>query len=662
MFQASSAPLKLVAAIFCLLGFLIVSFKSPAQAFYKGDEEVLELNGEWEFYWDTLLNPQQILITSLRPESIKVPSSWTEYGYEADGKATYRLLLEISDEPGQMALFVPKIWSNSKVWVNGKLVSERGDIRMMDSRKNKILETLTTPLDHNGRWDIVVQVSNKDIYLGGLLYPFKAGSFSALSNEKKSREAIQTVWLGALIIMGFYHLILFLIGRANLVYLLISCIAFLLALKMLVFGENVVYQWLKETDALDFKWQSSLYYLSTYMVAGLGCIYIHKLYPNVGQSKIGLVFFCVISAYGIFILFSPLSVYTPTLLPFQLFVGLAVLYVIVMMLLGVRVNKSITTNTLQLVGISVMILAAMNDGLYEYGLKTGLPQEILPYSFIVVIFLQMIILAHERYQDHQKILELVDTLEDTVKRRTRIIHDQKEELEGKTHELATVNNLKDKYFTNVSHDLRSPLSLLLGNLEFIKQAAVDRLPESSLKHFEKAEVAVEVLKQLIEQITTLILIKSNGLELDLKSGDLVPLVNEQISTHEFKLNSKGIRFELESDESVIAMIDNSQFFRVIQNLLSNAIEYTPENGSIIIRLWQRNDEAIMQFLNSGKLIDPEIRTRIFERFYSSRSGRGQGMGIGLELTRELVELHGGTIEVSVENDMNCFEVALPKDR
>ncbi len=638
---------------------LTVFYQAFADAL-PANSQVVELNGEWDFYWDTLLSPQQLAVTTLEPTKITVPSSWTESGYPADGKATYRLRIDVPDPDANLALLVPKIWSNSKVWINGKLVSEKGDLRMADSRNNMILETLTMPIPFARQWDIVVQVANKDIYLGGLLYPFEMGPFPLLNGEKKSREAMQTLWLGALLIMGIYHLILFLIGRADVIYLLIAGITFLLALKMMVFGENLAYQWLKEMDRLDFKWQSSLYYFTTYMVAGLGGLYINKLYPNVEKAVIGKVLFVVIMVYGIFLLVAPIQLYTPTLLPFQVVVGITVFYIISVIFLGVKAHKSLTANTLQLLGILVMILAAMNDGLYEYGFKTGLPQEVLPYGFMVVIFIQMIILAYERYQNHQKILELVDTLEHSVERRTRIIGNQKLELQKKSEELSTINAMKDKYFVNISHDLRSPLAVVLGNFDLIKLDQV-KLADSTQQYFDQAEQGARVLSRLIDQITHLIRIKTHGISLNLASRDLIPLVWEQLRIHQASTLQKEIAVTFEPHESPIEVaIDSEQFFRIIQNLLTNAIEHTPEGGNIKIVIKPTSDQVIMQVMNSGKLISEELQKRIFERFFSDKDARSKGMGIGLELTRELVELHGGTIRVKTVDEMNCFEVTIPQ--
>lgn len=622
--------------------------------------EIIELNGEWDFYWDTLLSPQQLKFTELQPSKITVPSSWTESGYPADGKATYRLLIDVPANDANLALLVPKIWSNSKVWINGKLVSEKGDLRMVDSRNNMILEVLTMPIRRASQWDIVVQVANKDIYLGGLLYPFEMGPFPKLNGEKKSREAMQTLWLGALLVMGIYHLILFLIGRAHVIYLLIAGITFLLALKMMVFGENLAYQWLKEMDRLDFKWQSSLYYFTTYMVAGLGGLYINKLYPNVGRAVIGKVLCAVITVYGFFVLAAPIHIYTPTLLPFQVVVGLTVFYIITIIFLGVRAHKSLTANTLQLLGILVMILAAMNDGLYEYGFKTGLPQEVLPYGFMVVIFIQMIILAYERYQSHQKILELVDTLEHTVERRTRIIGNQKKELQDKSEELGAINAMKDKYFVNISHDLRSPLAVVLGNFDLIKLDQV-RLADSTQNYFDQAEQGARVLSRLIDQITHLIRIKTNGIQLNKASHDLSQLIWEQLRIHQASVLQKQIAVNFRPPEVPVKIfVDSEQFFRVVQNLLTNAIEHTQVEGRIEIVISQSSDQVNMQIMNSGALISEELQQRIFERFFSDKSARSKGMGVGLELTRELVELHGGTIRVKTVNDLNCFEVTIPK--
>ena len=622
----------------------------------KSQEEIQLLNGEWEFFWDTLMTPQQIGAYQLPPEQITVPASWTEFGYPANGKATYRLLVTGCDPTKELALFIPKIWSNSKVWVNQVLVSHRGELEMIDSRNNTLLETLTPVLEPSDTYEIVVQVANADIFIGGLIYPFELGNYEPLAWEKIITEAIQTLWIGSMFIMGLYHLLLFFFRTRDIVYLLLSVITFLLVIKMMVFGENIIYQALKEFKVLDFKWQNSLYYVSTYAVAGFGALYIHCIYPNVGNQKLSKIAFYIILAYCMFILIAPLKFYADTVLPFQVIVGVVVVYIFFMIFMGIRKNKSITSRSIQMAGILVMVLAAMNDGLREYGLKTTLPQEILPYSFLIVILLQMVMLAFERSESFKKYDELIEDLEERVLGRTRVIEKQKKELVAKSEELQQINQMKDKYFNNISHDLRSPLNVVLGHIQ-LAQLDQNEMQEQQLS---LAERAVLRLRTLIEQITLLITINKKGLKLDFVASNLISFIHDQIEPLRYQAESKDIQITFQPTEELLEVdFDPGQFFRVVQNLLTNAIQHTPKGGKIAVDVLTEEDKVTIQFANTGDLIDPEVALRIFDRYFSMKTARSSGMGIGLELTKEIVELHQGSIEVLTENDMNCFRITMP---
>lgn len=622
--------------------------------------EIVELTGTWNFYWDTLLNPQQILSATIVPAKIAVPSSWTENGYDANGKATYHRVFVVPDSIRELSVYIPKIWTNSRVWINGKLYSERGNVEMADSRKNFILETLSPSIPVDGRLEIVAQVANKDIYIAGLIYPLKVGNQFTLHSSKTIMEGGQTFWMGCLLVMGLYHLFLFLFNRKDKASFYISCISILLGIKMMAFGENIFYQWLKLSGIMDFKWQSTLYYLATYMVGGFGCLFIQVLYTKVGEKKVTDGFFYVISAYCLFLVVTPLHIYSGTLLPFQVILGLAVVYIFYVVLKSVWVIKSITQNTLQIAGILIMVLAAMNDGLYEYGLKLGLPQELLPYAFIMVIFIQMIILAYERKMDRLEIDGLVDELELKVKRRTRTIREQKDELLAKTKELEELDQLKNKYFANISHDFRAPLANINGYFLLVREDENNTLTEESKRYLEQVEDVIRNMTSLSEQIAHLIKINSQGIELNLQETNLSELILEQVDGFKFQIEAKQLNIYTDQlDAEVTVQLDRDQFFRVIQNLVGNAIQHTPTGGDVHVEMNKVPEGISLKILNSGTPIEAEVLPRIFERFFTYKEGGTvKGLGLGLELTKEIVHLHQGTISATIEREMTCFEVVL----
>lgn len=235
---------------------------------------------------------------------------------------------------------------------------------------------------------------------------------------------------------------------------------------------------------------------------------------------------------------------------------------------------------------------------------------------------------------------------------------QKEQLEQLSHELEAATHAKLVFFTNVSHDFRTPLTLIADP---INQLLADKsLGEHSHQLLELMKKNVNILLRLVNQILDFRKVENGRMELHLGPFDLLSNFRSWNDSFRMALLKKRISFFFEAmpDADFRIMADCEKMERIYFNLLSNAVKYTPENGKIVVSL--QADVASLRFsvFNSGSYVSSQEVDAIFERFYQI-DGHQAGTGIGLALVRAFVEMHGGQITAQSDEKGTTFTVLLP---
>lgn len=235
-----------------------------------------------------------------------------------------------------------------------------------------------------------------------------------------------------------------------------------------------------------------------------------------------------------------------------------------------------------------------------------------------------------------------------------------------------INEAKLQFFINISHEIRTPMSLIISPLQ--KLIATDK-DENRQQSYGTIYRNAERILTLINQLMDIRKIDKGQMILKFKEKNIVSLIKEAYNSFDFQAKSKDISIELTTEsEDIRAWIDTKHFDKIIFNLLSNAIKYTPRGGHIrlLLKCGQNpnaKNEALRHFMelriidNGIGLVEDEIH-RIFDRFYQTRNDQNNvnsGTGVGLHLTRSLVELHHG--EIFAKNNESgigsCFIVRIP---
>jgi two-component system, NtrC family, sensor kinase len=255
------------------------------------------------------------------------------------------------------------------------------------------------------------------------------------------------------------------------------------------------------------------------------------------------------------------------------------------------------------------------------------------------------------------------SLEGKVEERTRELQEALGQLATKTRELEVASKHKSDFLANMSHELRTPLNAIVGFSQVLKEKLFGEVNDKQEEYLEDILSSANHLLSLINDVLDLSKVEAGQVELERASFSLREAVERGVVMVRERATENGIALSVEADPSVeLVSGDERRIRQVIFNLLSNAVKFTPEGGRVEVTTERVNGEVRVSVKDTGPGIAKTDRERIFEEFQQSESGErhGEGTGLGLALTRRLVELHGGRIWVESEpGSGSTFTFTLP---
>jgi len=235
---------------------------------------------------------------------------------------------------------------------------------------------------------------------------------------------------------------------------------------------------------------------------------------------------------------------------------------------------------------------------------------------------------------------------------------QKEQLIALNEQIKEVTEQKVRFFMNVSHEVKTPLTLILNPLEkWIKNIPDSPLHTDLLRMKKNADRLTRVINQLLDFQK----IENNKIQLDLSYKDIVSLAASVKSLFDGLAESKNIAYTFTSNQPMLnCWFDSDKIEKVLINLLSNAFKFTPEGGSVAMDVDSHGNTISISVKDNGTGIGAEKLPFVFDRFFSESDNNVTGTGLGLHLSREFITLHGGKISAqSIPNQQTIFHIELP---
>lgn len=227
---------------------------------------------------------------------------------------------------------------------------------------------------------------------------------------------------------------------------------------------------------------------------------------------------------------------------------------------------------------------------------------------------------------------------------------QYSQIESMTKQQELINKEKDEIIAVVSHEFRTPLAAIKGYLELLMTKAAKVLSEEQKGFIKKMQVNVSRLQAMIENTLNVSVYEAGTMSLFLQPVDFEKLVVDVVNnTFQFEAEDKKIYLKLELPATRLPLIsaDPQRLKQVVVNLVENALKYT-EKGGVTITLSQEGEWVIMMIVDTGKGIEPKDLPYLFQKFYRGgdwKTRTTEGAGLGLYITKKLVEKHRGTIEI-----------------
>jgi signal transduction histidine kinase len=222
--------------------------------------------------------------------------------------------------------------------------------------------------------------------------------------------------------------------------------------------------------------------------------------------------------------------------------------------------------------------------------------------------------------------------------------------------------LKDQFFALVSHELRTPLTSIIGYLELVLEDD-DTLTDHHRRFLGVVERNARRLLRLVGDLLFVAHVEAGRLALEVGEVDLRTLTTEAVEAARPRAEAKELVLEAAAQAMPRIAGDRDRLAQVLDNLVSNAVKFTPQGGTVTVRLVARDGEALVEVRDTGVGIPAAEQNRLFERFYRASTATDRaipGVGLGLTIAKAIVEAHEGTLDFdSIEGAGTTFRVRLP---
>jgi signal transduction histidine kinase len=650
----------------------------------KKDKFVVTLNGEWEFYWNRMLYPNDFKSGEKPvPEVFGiVPSYWTNYSgkngekFGKYGFATYRLLIILPEKVSKRLAFdMPVFDSSYDLWINDSLYNSNG-------QPGKTEESTIpgyspgfkrfTPMGDT--ISLIINVANFHHRRGGFWLPMTLGTFSEIQRSTARNWAGDYATMSLLIGFALFFMIFFALYPKDRIMAFFSMALIGMALRLLFTSNYLVYDFV----SMSWLWTVRFEYICLFVVISSWVWFFDALYPSRFIRYLSIVVSAVFSCAFVLTISSPARVFSYSTLAVYPTMIILIIYALFRSFSGI-LRKS-RVDGLYFTAFLLLTFGAIHDILVSLGKSFSHTGYILSFVFVIFIFFQAVLLLYKwvkAYYDKEKLrnqLEYLNrNLEEMINSRTLELKSRNEEIEKQNTRIAHQNlqlsetiHLKNRIFSVIAHDLRSPVVNILYMLNLLKEdeykEKYDTFANSSIQY---AQLVINLLENM--------LVWGRGQEEKIKYSpaehDMSSIILTNLSIFKETSDRKDISVNYTQKGNSIAYFDKDLMDIVIRNLLSNAVKYTNRGGRISILLKDNSHEnhgVMIKICDNGIGIPVTKQKYLFtstEMESTPGTENEKGTGLGLKLCQELIRINKGTIKVeSMEGEGACFIITLPQEK
>lgn len=640
---------------------------------------IVNLNGEWEFYWNKMLRPNDFQKSNCIPDCYgKVPSYWTDYRKlsvktERYGYATYRLtlLLPVGFQ-NALGVDLPVFDSSYDIYINGEYHGGNGipgkSAEESEPEYKRIFFRFKPDRD---TLSIIINVSNFDHRRGGFWLPIRIGTFSLVQKKLASSWAWQWSVISLLLGFSIFFLLFYLISRRDKETLFFSIATICLAVRPLFTSHYLI----DNIADVSWTWIIRFEYLGLFVLIIAWIWFLNSVYPSKFIRISALILTPLFSLISILIIFLPVNIFSFSLVIFYPVMFVLLAYPLIMSFRGLlRINL---IDIFYFIAFFLLIFGGIHDIRVASGKIQSAPGYILTYFVLLFVFIQAGLMMYKwikAFIEKEKLqseLEFMNrNLEMIINQRTQEIIARNQEIEKQNTMIALQNKklsetikIKNRIFSVIAHDLRSPVVNILYMLNLLKEKEYkekyDTFANSSIEY---AQLIINLLENMLvwgrEQ--------EDRIKYSPERQNLADLILTNLSIFKETADKKDISVNFTHVGSTVAYFDRDLLDIVIRNILSNAVKYTYRGGRISILLKDKsasNEGILLKICDNGVGIPiSKQKNLLLSSEIESTPGteNEKGTGLGLKLCYDLIKLNKGTISVeSVPGEGTCFIITLP---
>lgn len=588
---------------------------------------LVKLNGEWEFYYGQLLDYDDFhndINTANLSGYIKVPGKWN--GYNVNGKfisgmgyGTYRLKVHTSGKKNNddKGIILPYSLTSYKVMIDNNVIYINGRVGKDKNSSISELNTRNVSFNPNSKdFEIILQISNFCFYNGGTHLPIYMGNYEDILFKDKNSSLKDMFLFSSLMIMGLYHIVLYIFLPKKKYTLYFGLLCLIIALRIIFTCETILISNFMKINYNLFKY---INYEGFFLGIICMCNFLYEMYPDDFSRKVFKIIISYSMIWIFIVLFLPYNIYGRLQNVNNFMLILFVLY-FSRVIIKAALNKREGSH-MMLLGMMILSITVMNDILYVSNINIPTFYGMTSYGIIIFIFIQAVILS-------------------------KILLNAFRSVENLSQRLMSLDKLKDEFLANTSHELRTPLNGIIGISDSLVEGACGNISPNLKRNLLIISLSAKRLSNLVNDILDYSKLKHKDIQLNIKSVNLNEIVEVVLTIFNVSLINKSILIKNEIPKNISNVYaDENRLQQIIYNLIGNAVKFTYE-GVISIKAQEKDEFLNVIVEDTGIGIHEKDLKDIFESFEqvdTSISREHSGTGLGLSITKKLVGLQGGKI-------------------
>ncbi len=646
----------------------------------------LSLKGEWEFYWNQLLAPEDIRPSSQSTSYVAMPMLWNHININEEvkhfGCATYRLKVALPEQIELLAFHMENIYSSYKVWINGKLLVEKGKVGLdkASTKHNGLPSTRSFYVNSKEPVEIVIQVANFYHRFGGIKNAPLLGLVDPIEKSESLRIISHIFLSGSLVFIGLAFLFLSTFWKNDnaILYFALFCLSWSY--------NGVVEFYAPLMDVFSFvDWEvnSKFKYITLYLAVLFGILFFFEIFRDSRYYKFVAVFKWLIIGLILFTIILPSTLFTYLLNLFFILSGVVLIAIGYEIINAIR-RKSKYSVYASLSIISGAIVFTSHMILYLFHISNGILLLNVAYLFFFLLtsmmlgvrftnnFIQLEKLQMQTSEQKEELSAQADLLKhvnEEIVNQKQLLEERNEQIrtingdlekkiDDRTAKLISTNKELDLFLYRASHDLRRPISTILGIDQLAKLSVKEK---DALELFERVQSTVQGMDQMLKKFISISEIYNH--EVNLKTIEREYLIkNVKAQANYFADMHQVPSFQLNVDGPETIYTDPFILNKITSYLLENSFMFSSKMKDntlkIQVKLFNNGTKLKMKLDDNGIGIKQEVLDKIFNMYFIGNT-KSTGNGLGLHIVKKAVEKLEGSIEViSKKNEGSTFNMSL----